>query len=398
MRAAAGHYDVIVIGAGAAGMMAALHTGTPATALVTNGPIGRSNTIMAQGGVQLPHDTEASKRSLVADMMASARVPVDEARVERFVAEIIPTFAELAAMGLELDRDGDGRIIRRLAGGLSEPRIASGGDHIGRDLVRVLGDAIGRSDIEVVPNTHVVGIEPGAGAITVSCNDATRFTASAVVVATGGTTAHRAAAMHERSTNPANSNHEMVDLLLNLGLPQIHEDFYQYQPFGLVDLTGSFGKCVPESVVNFPVRLLDAAGKELCPVRQDRYALTQAMFEGRRAGRASVRPNGPGFLLTLSDIPGDEMERTFPKLHAALRRTGLDGHDVWVWPYLHYQLGGFAVGRDGMSEVPGLYLAGEMVGGLHGRNRLMGNGITDSLVNGRLAGAAAGAFARSHRR
>jgi aspartate oxidase len=92
-------------------------------------------------------------------------------------------------------------------------------------------------------------------------------------------------------------------------------------------------------------------------------------------------------------VPSELIADMYPRLHRQLVAWGRSGADLAVWPFLHYQLGGFATGADGETAVPGLYLAGEMTGGLHGRNRLMGNGITDALVLGRLAGAAAASYA-----
>jgi aspartate oxidase len=111
------------------------------------------------------------------------------------------------------------------------------------------------------------------------------------------------------------------------------------------------------------------------------------MFAAAAADRAERLDDGsPGLWLTLSDVDPDALRRHFPKLVQYLERHDQLGADVLVFPFLHYYLGGFRVNARGESAWPGLFLAGEMVGGLHGRNRLMGNGITDSLVHGRLAG------------
>jgi aspartate oxidase len=93
--------------------------------------------------------------------------------------------------------------------------------------------------------------------------------------------------------------------------------------------------------------------------------------------------------LTLGSLDPDELVARYPRLPRMLEGALLPSGDVNVVPVLHYQLGGFRVGADGSTSVPGLFLAGEMAGGLHGRNRLMGNGITEAVVSGRLAGEAA---------
>ena len=95
--------------------------------------------------------------------------------------------------------------------------------------------------------------------------------------------------------------------------------------------------------------------------------------------------------MTLGDLDSDEVAARFPGMWRVLEAQGLAGRDVLVRPFLHYWLGGLEAGADGSTRVPGVFLAGEMAGGLHGRNRLMGAGITDALVSGRIAGAAAAA-------
>jgi succinate dehydrogenase / fumarate reductase flavoprotein subunit len=200
---------------------------------------------------------------------------------------------------------------------------------------------------------------------------------------------------NERTTNQPNRNEQLFEHLRAAGLETVEPDAYQYQPFGLVEVEGAAGRCVPESVVSLPVRLLDRTRRPVVEdIRQDRYALTQRIFEVAAAGAAETTSAGPGVWLTLSEIDPESIASIFPKLRRTLERHGWVGADVLVFPFLHYYLGGFAVGHDGETAVPGLYLAGEMVGGIHGLNRLMGNGITDSLVHGRLAGAAAARYVR----
>jgi succinate dehydrogenase / fumarate reductase flavoprotein subunit/L-aspartate oxidase len=218
----------------------------------------------------------------------------------------------------------------------------------------------------------------------------------AVVCCTGGITWREAQRRQHPTTNPRNDNHLLFDRLCVRGLRQVHPDFFQYQPFGLVETAkADLGKCVPESIVNFGVRILDRERQPIGDIRQDRYALTQHMFEVARSGRAVETESGPGLWLTLSDVPEATLASVFPKVHQFLERRGGVGQDALVFPFLHYYLGGLRMDEHCHSDVPGLFLAGEITGGLHGRNRLMGNGITDSLVHGRLAGLGAAEYVRS---
>ena len=393
--------DLVVIGAGAAGLMAAC-AAAPAcdTWLVTDRAFGACNSALAQGGLQLPQADPDSLTRFASDILRSAREPLDAAFVDDFVGRVGACIEELEGWGLALDRDASGELIRRRAGGLSDPRIVTAGDSIGPALMRVLHDRTHALDIDVATHTRVVGIEPGGDRLTVRLRDregAKRtLRATAVVAATGGLTYRVARERDEQTTNPVNENHVLYDALRVLGLERVHEEFFQYQPFGIVSFdTASVGRCVPESIVNFPVRLLDRHGDEVCDLSRDRLETTAAMRDAMGRGDGVPGVDGlPGLRLTLSAVPTDELRERLPKLASLLEHKAALGDDVLVRPFLHYQLGGFRTGADGGTAVPGLFLAGEMTGGLHGRNRLMGNGITDSLVHGRHAGHAAVSYVR----
>ncbi len=395
---------IIVIGSGAAGLMAAIHAAEAGSvALITDGPLGRSNSIMAQGGLQLPRPGEAALRSFEDDIRRSARDQVDAERVRTFVENVDTTISELVEWGLDLDRDERGDIVRRSAGGLSEPRIVSVRDQIGPAIMKVLRKVVESCPVEIREHTTVVDLRPIDGGIEVVVRErdgnVKTLRARAVVCCTGGTAHREAVRLAQPTTNPANRNHELFDVLRGLGLPLIQEDYFQYQPFGIVETWGvEGGKCVPESIVNFPVRLLDRERRDIGEIRRDRYDLTHLMFELAEQGRAVELGDGRrGFWLTLSDLDEATIAATFPKVHHFQQRAGALGQDILVYPFLHYYLGGFRTGPRGATEIPGLYLAGEMVGGLHGRNRLMGNGITDSLVHGAIAGKAAREYVARNR-
>ncbi len=389
-------YSIVVVGSGAAGLMAAIHAAKGGgCAVLTDGPLGRSNSIMAQGGLQLPRPGAAALRLFEEDICRSARDEVDAARVKTFVENVASTMEDLVGWGLELDREAGGDFVRRSAGGLSEPRVVSVRDQIGPAIVKVLRKIVEQSSIEILEHTKVVDLRACAGGLELDVlmrdGDAKQIRAKAVVVCTGGTTYAEAQRKSQPTTNPANINHELFERIRALGIPLIQADYYQYQPFGVVDTWGKdVGRCVPESITNYPVRLLDRDRQDIGEIRRDRYELTNLMFDLADKGRAVEIAGGRrGFWLTLSDVPVETLETNFPKVYRLLQRSDTVGQDILVYPFLHYHLGGFRTGPAGSTAIPGLYLAGEMVGGLHGRNRLMGNGITDSLVHGAIAGRAA---------
>ncbi|MEM6926125.1 MAG: FAD-binding protein [Myxococcota bacterium] len=393
--------ELVVIGSGAAGLMAALSaTSSCEVVLVTDRAVGRSNTAMAQGGLQLPEDTVDSREGFVADMIASARVPVDEPRVRAFAEAVGETVAELIAWGLSLVTDADGEPLRRIAGGMRAPRVVNTKALIGPALVRLLRRRLAASSVTVLDRSPVAELMPDSDGLRVVIEGGRQLHGQRVVCCSGGITYDEAARRGHPTSNPPNHNHALYASLTGLGLPRVEPDAFQYHPFGLLrSLKDGVGRCVPESINGFPVRLLDRDGRALGPIRQDRYALTRAMLAADEAGRSIEGPGGrPGFRLTLSELPAGTLTEAFPRLHATLEGWGRAADDVLVFPFLHYQLGGFAVDLHGRTRVPGLWLAGEMVGGIHGLNRLMGNGLTDSLVHGRRAGLSASEDAREKSR
>jgi len=381
---------VVVVGGGAAGLMAAVAAAESGARplLVTDGPVGRSNSVMAQGGIQMPAPTAESRASLVADMLRSARVPVDVGRVRRFADELGSTVEMVAGWGLPLDRDERGDPVRHTAGGMSEPRVVSIGDRLGPSLVKVLRARLEDLGVEVRTGVSIDDLVPGPDGVVLQGSEGA-LRARAVVVATGGVAYDEAKRLGERTTNPPNDNGRVVRLLRRLGLPTVHESHFQYQPFGLVEIGGPTGVCVPETIAELPVRLVDRLGRPVAPPGADRLEITDAIFAALHRGDGVTTGQGSGVLLTLGDVDGAEVASRFPSLHRTLARHGLLGADVVVRPFLHYWLGGFVTDGECATTIPGLYLAGEITGGLHGRNRLMGNGIADSLVHGRRAGMAA---------
>ena len=143
------------------------------------------------------------------------------------------------------------------------------------------------------------------------------------------------------------------------------------------------------------MRLLDAEGAPIVDPLAGRRLVTEAIHTTVEAGRGvTVSTGETGVVLSLGDVPIEVLRDRYPTLARRLEAADLSGRDVVVAPFVHYQLGGFVMAPDCSTAVPGLFLAGELTGGLHGRNRLMGNGLTDSVVHGRRAGRSAAEYVR----
>jgi aspartate oxidase len=387
--------SIAVIGSGAAGLMAALTASdTAPVTLFTDLALGKSNSAMAQGGLQCPDDSPDAVQRFRADIEHSARLPLDPELVTRFASEARETILFLDSLGLDFDRDDCGHWLRKSAGGLSEPRLVTVGDRIGTHLMRILIAAVRQRPVRICERTRLTDIRPFYGGYDCtfqsSDNIVTRQFYKTLIIATGGRTFNQACILNQPTTNPANQNAALHHTLRRLGLEEVHSDLFQYQPFGIVvDADIQPGKAFPESILNFPVRIVDRNGHVLrhSDEKPDRLTLCERFFEAERDGRACTTPSGKqGFRLCLEDLPDALLNTHFPSAMAFLRKHHPDGSPVLVRPFLHYQLGGFRIGLDCQTSLPGLFLAGEITGGLHGRNRLMGNGLTDSLVHGRRAG------------
>lgn len=387
---------VAIIGAGAAGLSAALVAASSATrvTVLTDRSMGRANSTLAQGGLQVALSPE-SEAGMIDDMVRSAADTSVRGRVEHFVRNTSEMFAWLQSIGLVLDTDETGALRKRIAGGMSEPRVVTSGDRIGAPVMRLLGRLVRESaNIEVLENCQVQDLSRGANGLELHTEQGTAAFGS-VVCATGGTAWSEAQRLGLPTSNPPNDNHVLHDRL-NAMLGPAPVSPFQFQPFGHVASLDDrhVGKLIPESIVGFDVRILDRMGAPVVDPRAGRLRVTEAMREAHRSGRSIPTERGvPGYRLTLSDVSTSHLKRLYPNLTRRLDSMDLLGSDVVIAPFIHYQLGGYAVQTDGSTEVPGLFLAGEVTGGLHGRNRLMGNGLTESLVCGRMAGAAAAEFA-----
>lgn len=378
-------FDLIVIGSGAAGLMAAATARSLSrVAVLTDRGIGTSNSAVAQGGLQFPEKNARSLDLFRRDMLVSGGADVDLGRLDHFVGSVREVVLLLESWGLALDRDESGNLIKISAGGLSEPRIVTAGDRIGPAILKVLRSRVQDTDVEVHTRTRVVDIWPGDDGmgIDVVAEQAT-YRAPAVIVATGGCSYQHAARVGLETSNPTNDNASMHDLLRGLGLVEREADEFQFHPYGLVGESGdATGKCVPESIVSMGAYVADSLGTPLVEFGANRAAVTAAMWQCFERSQGVARGPGQACRLVLSDVDERALFGRYPHVERHLVPARLADGDVAVRPVVHYQLGGFVVSPDGSTTIPGLFLAGEITGGLHGRNRLMGNGITEAVVDG----------------
>lgn len=382
--------DTVVVGSGAAGLMAAAVVAqSHSVVLLTDRGLGTSNSAVAQGGLQYPDGTVDAVAAFRNDMLVSGGETVDVDRLDHFVQNVRTVVDLMQKWGLELDRDEEGRLRKLSAGGLSEPRVVTSGDRIGPQILAVLRRRVLGTTIDVRTRAKVTAIESADRGLRVTATAGT-WIARTVVVATGGRSFEHAGELGLPTSNPRNSNGDMHVVLRSLGLAEIEPDLFQFHPYGIVDADGvARGRCVPESITSMGAYVADRNRKQLVEPQADRLAVADAIRRCMARGDGISVGNEAACLLVLDDVADREIAERYPHLVRSLDGRRLASGDVPIRPVVHYQLGGFVVGADGSTSVPGLFLAGEITGGLHGRNRLMGNGITEAVVDGWAAASSA---------
>jgi L-aspartate oxidase len=378
--------DVAVVGAGAAGLYAALvAAGTGArVALVSRSPLAQTASYWAQGGIAAALAADDSSERHLEDTVAAGR-GIARASAARVLCQESPgSVRDLQELGVRFDADRDGNLALGLEGGHSKRRVVhAGGAATGRRIARDLS-ALAATDerIEVLEPLAATSLATHDGrcvGLTARPRrgDPVPVLARAVILATGGM-----AALWERSTNPRGTIGAGLTLAHGAGADLADLEFMQFHPTALRLDGPRDGFLMTEALRGEGATLVNAVGErfvdELAP--RDQVALAiQAELE--RSGERAVG----------LDLRGVDMGR-FPNIAAALEAVAIDPRRelVPVAPAAHYTMGGVASDLDGRSSVPGLYTVGESAcTGLHGANRLASNSLAECFVFGRRAGLAA---------
>ncbi|MGK2954564.1 MAG: L-aspartate oxidase [Solirubrobacterales bacterium] len=376
-----GAYDLAVIGAGAAGLWAALCAAEEGgrVCLISRKPLAESASFHAQGGLAAALDPEDSPARHAADTIAAGRDLCRTAAVEVLTEAAPDIVRDLIRRGLKFDLDPDGRLALALEGGHSHRRIIhAGGSQTGREitggLARMVADQPG---IDVLEETSALALWSDGSRCYGVITDRGTVSARATLLASGG-----AAALWRRTSNPWGAIGAGPVLASAAGADLADLEFCQFHPTCVsAPGTGYDGALITEAIRGEGAKLLDESGnrftEELAP-RDDVTAAILAQID--RQGGEPVR-------LDLTDIPAEH----FPSVFAMLSDAGFDAHNepVPISPGAHYMMGGIAVDLDGRTSLPGLYAAGECAcTGIHGANRLASNSLTECFVFGSRAAEA----------
>jgi L-aspartate oxidase len=378
--------DVAVVGAGAAGLYAALVAAVEGASvtLVSRSPLAQTASYWAQGGIAAALAEGDSPAQHAADTIAAARKAARGSAVEVLCEESPARVRDLQSLGVRFDADREGNLALGLEGGHSRRRIVhAGGAATGRRITRALS-ALAATDervrvLEPVAASTLATDDGRCVGLTVRPREGPprALSARAVILATGGM-----AALWKRTTNPRGAIGAGLSLASEAGALLADLEFMQFHPTALRLEGPREGFLVTEAVRGEGALLYDSQGErfvdELAP--RDEVALA-IHTELERTG-------DPAVWLDMREV---DVER-FPNIAAALADVGLDpSRDLLpVAPAAHYTMGGVATDLDGRSSVPGLYAVGECAcTGLHGANRLASNSLAECFVFGRRAALAA---------
>jgi L-aspartate oxidase len=378
--------DVAVVGAGAAGLYAALvAAGEGASvALVSRSPLAQTASYWAQGGIAAALAAGDSPAQHAEDTLAAGRRAARASAVRVLCEESPGRVRDLQELGVQFDADRAGNLALGLEGGHSQRRIVhAGGAATGRRITRALSALAATHEriavLEPLAATQVATAGGRAAGVTLRPRqgEPLALSARAVILATGGM-----AALWQRTTNPRGAVGSGLSLASRAGARLADLEFMQFHPTALRLDGPRDGFLITEAVRGEGATLVNADGErfvdELAP--RDEVALA---IEGElgRSGEPAVR----------LDMRGVDVER-FPNIAAALAEVGLDPtRDLLpVAPAAHYTMGGIATDLDGRASLPGLFAVGECAcTGLHGANRLASNSLAECLVFGRRAALAA---------
>ena len=401
--------DVLVIGGGGAGSSAAIeaHEAGANVMIVTKLRIGDANTMMAEGGIQAADKPNDSPAIHYIDAMGGGPFANKPELLYRLVTEAPDAIKWLNELGVEFDKAPDGTMITTHGGGTSRKRMHAAKDYSGAEIMRTLRDEVLNREIPVVDFTAAIELildEKGKAAGAVLLNMETKelliARAKTVIIATGG-----AGRLHYQGFPTSNHYGATADGLVlgyRAGAKLLYADTLQYHPTGAAYPEQIFGALVTEKVRSLGAKLINVDGVAFMhPLETRDVSAASIIRECSDRDKGVKTPEGVGVWLDTPMIELKNGEGTIEKrIPAMMRMFGKYGIDIrkepiLVYPTLHYQNGGLQIDAEGLTNVENLYVAGEAVGGVHGRNRLMGNSLLDIIVFGRSAGKNAAARSKN---
>ncbi len=395
--------DVLVVGGGGAGAAAALVAQEHGAdvLLVTKLRLGDSNTVMAQGGIQGADKENDSPAIHYLDVMGGGRYFNDPKLVEALVGDAPDVLAWLERLGVMFDKEPDGTMTTTHGGGTSRMRMHAARDYTGGEMMKTLRDEILNHDVPIMEFAAAYELltdgkkVTGAVLYNMETEEYLIVRAKTVILATGG-----GGRLHVSGFPTSNHYGATADGLVlgyRVGAPLTFMDTIQYHPTGAAFPEQILGQLVTEKVRSIGGQITNVEGNRFIYELETRDIEAAAIIRecfGKKNGVET--PSGqPAVWLDTPIIEvrhgAGTIKKRVPAMYRQYERFGIDMSEVpiLIYPTQHYQNGGLKINEFCETKVKNLYASGETAGGIHGRNRLMGNSLLDVIVFGRRAGAAA---------
>jgi len=401
-------HDVLIIGAGGAGLRAAIEALAQGArvGVVCKSLLGKAHTVMAEGGLAAAManlDKADDWRAHFRDTMNGGK-RVNNWRMAQLHAQEAPDrVRELEQWGALFDRTADGEILQRAFGGHTYKRLCHVGDRTGLEMIRTLQDRGVQMGFDVYMECTITKLLKDGDRITGAfgywreTGNFVAFKAKSIVIATGGI-----GKSWKITSNSWECTGDGMALAYEAGAELLDMEFVQFHPTGMVWPPGVQGLLVTEAVRGEGGILRNKNGERFMekydPKRMElstRDVVARSIYTEVKEGRGS--PHGGAFL-DISHKPAEYVKRKLPSMYHQFKELAdvdITKGPMEVGPTCHYVMGGIRVDAEtGRSSVPGLFAAGEAAAGLHGANRLGGNSLSDLLVFGRRAGLAAAEHAK----
>ncbi len=402
--------DVLIIGGGGAGCAAALMSQEAGvkTLLATKLRLGDAHTMMAQGGIQAASQPQDSPAIHYLDVIGGGHFTNKPELVEALVYDAPMVLKWHEELGVMYDKHPDGTMYTIHGGGTSRKRMHSARDYSGGEIMKTLRDEVlNRPDIEVVEFLSAVELildDKGACVGAVMMNTETQeykiVRAKSTIIATGGF--GRLHIQGFETTNHYGATADGIVMAYHAGVKWVFMESVQYHPTGAVFPEQIVGLLVTEKVRGLGAQVLNIDGEQFTyPLEPRDIESSKIIKEVEKDGKGICTPTGKWGVWLDSPIidlihgPGT-IERELPAMVRQYRRFDIDitKEPVLIFPTLHYQNGGIDIDANAATSIPGLFAAGEVAGGIHGTNRLMGNSLLDVNVFGRRAGTNAVAYSK----
>ena len=400
--------DVLVIGAGGAGLRAAIEAAAAGARvdIVCKSLLGKAHTVMAEGGIAAALgnvDAEDNWQVHFQDTVRGGQLINNSRMAELHARESPDRVYELETYGAIFDRTPDGRIMQRAFGAHTYRRLCHVGDRTGLEMIRSLQDRVVQLGIEVHMEVTLTRLlkdgDRVVGAFGYNRIDGrfVAFRCKAIIMATGGW-----GRIFKVTSNSWEGTGDGVGMGFDAGAEVLDPEMVQFHPTGMVWPPGVRGILVTEAVRGEGGYLKNRDGKrfmlEYDPKKKElssRDVVARSIYKEVEAGRGTEHG---GVFLDVTHLGAEKIKKKLPSMHEQFLRLAdvdITKEAMEVAPTIHYAMGGLRVEAEtGATTLLGLYAAGEVAAGLHGANRLGGNSLSDLLVFGRRAGAAAGSYQR----